>query len=109
MGRTCSAKKPPSLLGGNSLMLQKKIIITLDIRKYLYMMPIMDIIEIIRREVEKSSESRRQICLATGINETAMHRIMEQNGSCMAETADKLLTYFGYELKKKERRKNGMY
>ena len=57
--------------------------------------------KIIRCEVEKSPESRRQICIATGINETAMHRIMEQNGSCMAETADKLLSYFGYELKKK--------
>jgi hypothetical protein len=68
-------------------------------------MSIMNIIKTIRREVEKSSENRRQICMATGINETAMHRIMEQNGSCMAETAEKLLTYFGYELKKKARRK----
>jgi len=57
----------------------------------------------IRREVEKSPESRRRICIATGIDETTMHRIIKQDGSCMAETADKLLTYFGYELKKKAR------
>ena len=79
--------------------------IILDIRQDMGKMPIMDIIKTIRREVEKSPESRRQICIATGINETAMHRIMVQDGSCMAETADKLLTYFGYELKMKARRK----
>jgi len=77
----------------------------LDTRQDADKMTIMDIIKTIRREVEKSPESRRRICIATGINETAMHRIMEQNGSCMAETADKLLTYFGYEFKKKARRK----
>ena len=83
----------------------KKTIIFLDIRQYSSKMLIMDIMKIIRCEVEKSPESRRQICKATKIDETAMHRIMKQNGSCMAETADKLLTYFGYELKKKARRK----
>ena len=83
----------------------KKIITILDTRQDVDKMLIMDVMKIIRREVEKSSESRRQICIATGINETAMHRIMERNGSCMVETADKLLTYFGYELKKKARRK----
>jgi hypothetical protein len=83
----------------------KKLIIKLDIRQGAGKMLIMHIMEIIRCEVEKSPESRRQICIATGIDETAMHRIMERNGSCMAETADKLLTYFGYELKKKARRK----
>ncbi len=83
----------------------KKIIIILDISQDADKMSIMDIMKIIRREVEKSPESRRQICIATGINETAMHRIMEQDGSCMAETAEKLLAYFGYELKKKARGK----
>ena len=84
--------------------LKKKQII-LDIRKDMGKMLIVDIMKIIRREIEKSPESRRQICKATKIDETAMHRIMKQNGSCMAETAEKLLTYFGYELKKKARRK----
>lgn len=83
----------------------KKKQISLDIRQGMGKMLIMDIMKIIRCEVEKSLESRRQICIATRIDETAMHRIMEQNGSCMAETAEKLLTYFGYELKKKARRK----
>ena len=83
----------------------KKRIIIIDIRQYSGKMLIMDIMKIIRCEVEKSPESRRQICIATGIDETAMHRIMEKNGSCMAETAGKLLTYFGYKLKKKARRK----
>ena len=82
----------------------KIIIILLDTRQDMAKMLIMDIMKIIRREVEKSSESRRQICITTKIDETAMHRIMEKNGSCMAETAEKLLTYFGYELKKKARR-----
>lgn len=58
--------------------------------------------KLIRREIERSPQNRRQICLATGINETAMHRIMEKDGSCMAETADKLLEYFGYELRKRK-------
>ena len=83
----------------------KKLIIKLDIRQDAGKMLIMHIMEIIRCEVEKSPESRRQICIATEIDETAMHRIMEKNGSCMVETAEKLLTYFGYELKKKKRRK----
>ena len=83
----------------------KKKQIILDKRQDVGKMLIMDIMKIIRCEVEKSPESRRQICIATRIDETAMHRIMEQNGSCMAETAEKLLTYFGYELKKKARRK----
>ena len=40
-----------------------------------------------------------------GVGKMLIMDIMEQNGSCMAETAEKLLTYFGYELKKKARRK----
>ena len=75
----------------------------LDICQDMCIMPIMDIIKTIRREIKNSSKSRRQICIATGIDETTMHRIMEQNGSCMAETADKLLNYFGYKLNKKVR------
>ena len=90
---------------GSEKILFGKPIIILDICKAMDMMLIMDIMKIIRREVEKSPESRRKICFANGINETAMHRIMEKNGSCMAETAEKLLAYFGYELKKKVRRK----
>lgn len=62
----------------------------------------MDMMKTIRREIERSPQNRRQICLATGINETAMHRIMEKDGSCMAGTADKLLEYFGYELRKRK-------
>lgn len=77
---------------------------TVDVCKDTVIMLIMDIMKTIRYEVDKSSLSRRKICLATGINETAMHRIMEKDGSCMAESADKLLSYFGYELKKKARR-----
>jgi len=91
--------------GGSEKILFGKPIIILDICKAMDMMLIMDIMKIIRREVEKSPESRRKICFANGINETAMHRIMEKNGSCMAETAEKLLAYFGYELKKKARQK----
>jgi hypothetical protein len=64
----------------------------------------MDMVKIIRQEVEKSPETRAAICKATGIEEAALCRIM-QGKSCVAATADKLLSYFGYELKKCKGRK----
>ena len=61
------------------------------------------IIEEIRRQIEKSSESRYKISKDTDIDEAALCRIM-QGGSCKVETADKLLKYFGLEVKPKKKR-----
>lgn len=59
------------------------------------------IIEIIRKQIETCGKSRYQISKDSGVDEAALCRIM-QGGSCKAETADILLEYFGYEVKKKK-------
>ncbi|MHC4623682.1 MAG: hypothetical protein ACYS4W_07235 [Planctomycetota bacterium] len=46
-------------------------------------------------------KSRYQISKETGIDEAALCRIM-QGGSCKVETADILLSYFGFELVQKK-------
>ena len=61
------------------------------------------IIEMIRKRIRESSKSRYRISKDTGIDEAALCRIM-QGGSCKVETADKLLEYFGVELKTKKRK-----
>ena len=65
----------------------------------------MDILETIRKEISKSGKSRYRISQETGITDGQLHRIMEKNQSLYCETADKLLSYFGYEIRKKGRRK----
>ena len=55
---------------------------------------------IIRAEIEKGKYSRYAISKATGIDQTALMRIV-RGKSCTAETADKLLAFFGYEVKRK--------
>ena len=62
------------------------------------------IIEEIRRQIEKSKQSRYKISKDTGIDEAALCRIM-QGGSCKVETADILFKYFGIELVQKKRKK----
>ena len=66
----------------------------------------MDILKTIRDEVKKSGLSRYRIAKDCGIDQGQMHRIMEKNQSLYFETAEILLDYFGYEIKKK-RGKNG--
>ncbi len=65
---------------------------------------IMDITETIREEILKSKINRRQISLKSGVSEEQLCRLM-QGKTLTAETLGILLDYFGYELKKKARRK----
>jgi hypothetical protein len=60
--------------------------------------------EKLRHEIETCGMSRYSISQSTGIEEASLCRFM-QGGSLKIETADKLLEYFGYEIKKKARRK----
>jgi len=64
----------------------------------------MNILETIRREIDRSSMSRAQISRETGITEGQLHRIMKKNQSLYCETADRLLHYFGYKIIKRQRR-----
>ena len=64
----------------------------------------MDIVETIRDEIRKSKINRRQISLKSGVSEEQLCRLM-QGKTLTAETSGILLDYFGYELKKKARRK----
>jgi len=62
------------------------------------------IMEQIRKHIESCGKSRYQISKETGIDKAALCRIM-QGGSCLAETADILLKYFGIELVAKKSKK----
>ena len=64
----------------------------------------MDMVEIIRDEIRKSKINRRQISLKSGVSQEQLCRLM-QGKTLTAETSGVLLDYFGYELKKKARRK----
>ena len=58
----------------------------------------------IRKEIETCGKSRYQISKETGIDKAALCRIM-QGGSCIAETADILLEYFGLTITKKTKKR----
>jgi hypothetical protein len=62
----------------------------------------MDVIEIIRKEIETCGKTRYRIAHDTGVSEAQLHRFMN-NGSLKAETVGVLLEYFGYEIRKKGR------
>jgi len=64
----------------------------------------MTIIEILREEIKNSDNTLDQLGKKTGIDKAALCRI-RKGGSCKSETIEKLCDYFGYELKKKARRK----
>lgn len=61
----------------------------------------MNVIEIIRKEIETCGKSRYRIAEDTGVSEAQLHRFIN-GGSLKAETAGALLGYFGYELRKKK-------
>jgi plasmid maintenance system antidote protein VapI len=63
----------------------------------------MMIIEMIRKEIEKSKKTRYQIWQDTGVSEAQLCRLM-QGKTITCETADILLKYFGYKLEKKKGR-----
>lgn len=65
----------------------------------------MDIMKTIRKKIETSPVTQAEISRQTGINKTALHRVMVQGGTLKAESCDKLLSYFGYELKRKRGQK----
>jgi plasmid maintenance system antidote protein VapI len=57
------------------------------------------IIETIRKEIAKTKKTRYRIMKESGVSEAQLCRLMQGNAiSC--ETADILLRYFGYVLKK---------
>ena len=60
--------------------------------------------ELLRKQIENCGVSRYRISKDTGIDQAALCRIL-QGKSCNAETVDKLLTYFGYEIRKKRGKK----
>lgn len=62
------------------------------------------IIEKIRKQIERSKNSRYRISQETGIDEAALCRIM-RGGSCKVETADKLLKYFGLTIASKGKKR----
>ena len=64
----------------------------------------MDVIEIIRNEIETCGKTRYRIAHDTGISEAQLHRLMKKDGSLKAETVGTLLEYFGYEIRKKKGR-----
>ena len=63
----------------------------------------MDLIEIIRKEIDNCGKSRYRIAQDTEISEAQLHRLMN-GGSLKAETVGVLLEYFGYEIRKKKGR-----
>ena len=62
-------------------------------------------IEIIRDCLEKRGLSRYEISKKTGVSQTILFRIVN-GGDCMSNTADKLLKFFGYAVKKKKTNKS---
>ena len=64
----------------------------------------MDVIEIIKKEIETSDKTRYRIAQDTGVSEAQLHRLMN-GGSLKANTVGVLLEYFGYEIRTKKGRK----
>lgn len=63
----------------------------------------MDLIEIIRKEVQTCGKTRYRIAQDTGVSECQLHRLVN-GGSYHVDTAGRLLEYFGYEVRKKKGR-----
>jgi len=63
-----------------------------------------DIIEQLRRAIEKSDESERAIALATGIDQPHLNRFVHGQRSLSLETAARLCQYLKLELVPRDRR-----
>jgi predicted transcriptional regulator len=61
------------------------------------------ILDILKHELETCGLSRFEISRQTGIDQTSLFRIFH-GGSCKVETADILLKFFGYDVKRREKR-----
>ena len=62
------------------------------------------ILETLRKKISTCGKSRYEISQATGIDQAALCRIM-QGKSCMVETADILLNYFGLTITKNKKKR----
>jgi transcriptional regulator with XRE-family HTH domain len=62
------------------------------------------IVQTIRKEIASSNKTRYQIAKESGVSEAQLCRLM-QGKTITCETADILLQYFGYKLKKGQMRK----
>jgi len=58
------------------------------------------IVDVIRKEIGRSKKTRYQIAKESGVSEAQLCRLM-QGKTLTCETADILLKYFGYIVKKK--------
>lgn len=63
---------------------------------------IMKMMDIIRKEIANSDKTRYRISKDTGIQQAVLCRVL-QGGSLKAESAENLLRYFGYSIKKERR------
>jgi len=61
----------------------------------------MDIMETLRQEIETCGKRRSIISIETHVDQAVLYRI-KNGGSCKAETLEKLLDHFGYEIRKKK-------
>ena len=57
--------------------------------------------DLIRQEIEKSDKSRYVIARESGVLQSQLSRFM-QGKALTCESAEKLLEYFGYELRKRK-------
>ncbi len=60
----------------------------------------MDIQKIIQNEIETCGKTRYRISIESGIPESGLFKIYHNTGGIDVKTAGKLLSYFGYTLKK---------
>jgi len=65
------------------------------------------ILKTLRKEIRCCGKSRYRIAKETGIDEAQLCRFLKGQ-SFRCETADILLKYFGYELRKRKKRKKVM-
>jgi hypothetical protein len=62
------------------------------------------IADMLRREIERSPETLTAIARATGILQPPLWRFVHEGVDPKLESAEKLLAYFGYVVKKKGQR-----
>jgi plasmid maintenance system antidote protein VapI len=60
------------------------------------------LIEMLRKKIRNCGKSLNQLSRETGVDVAALCRIVN-GGDCKTVTADKLLKYFGLELKPKKK------
>ena len=58
------------------------------------------IIDLIKNEIKKSPVSRYAISQSTGVKESVLSRLMSGERGLSLHTAETLMKYFGYEVKK---------